>query len=190
MREDFLEETVTTEEIDKAKKKMLIVRIISYVFITIAVFFYFLVFISPDAALLIFSLISGSSFLACGIYLKIRKERYVLDFDYTFISGSLRIAKVFNGKKRKPVLAIDDKDIETVGKIGSEEYNKISANKSLKPVICTPNLNDEGRLFYVYGAVNGEKKLIILQCSEKMIVLLVKYAGKRIMDKELTKQNN
>ena len=103
--------------------------------------------------------------------------------DCIFVSGSTRIIKVINYKRRKKILVFDAKEVETVGKIGSDTFEKIYRTPNVKRVYATPNKYiDNG--FYVYLTQNGVKYLVLMECKETYLQHLVSYAGRSVVEKD------
>ena len=65
--------------------------------------------------------------------------------DCIFVSGSTRIVKVVNYKRRKRMLVFEAKEVEQVGKIGSETFEKWYSSPGIKKLYATPNKYIEGR---------------------------------------------
>ena len=103
--------------------------------------------------------------------------------DCIFVSGSTRIIKVINFKRRKKILIYDAKEVETVGKIGSETFERLYQTPGIKKVYATPNKYIEDG-YYVYLTQNGVKYLVFLECKETYLQHLVAYAGRTVIEKD------
>ena len=181
MREDFYETSVAPER-EKAQRTIYTIYTALFAFsiIVFAVTFYFWFLLGDTGFVLLFAL---SAVFATILYLMRRK--LCLYYDYTYISGELRLIKVINGKTRRKHLIIDCKGISTIGKFGSDTYNRLKSSNQYKIKIATPNgLNAERQLYYIACMVDGEQLLVILECEEKLLSYIVGYRGKSIIEKD------
>ena len=126
-------------------------------------------------------------FLASGILLGRFKDRFYVDYDYTFITGTIRFSKVIKNIKRKHIVSFETSDIEKIGKYGSETFNRYSLMPGIKSVVLTSNsIADENKEFYyIVANVNGEKKIYILECTETFIVNVLKFSKRSVLDEAL-----
>ena len=164
MREDFYETSVAPER-EKAQRTIYTIYTALFVFsiIVFAITFYF------------WFLLGDTGFI----------KKLCLYFDYTYISGELRLIRVINGKTRRKYLIIDCKGISTIGKFGSDTYNRLKSSNQYKIKIATPNgLNAARQLYYIACMVDGEQLLVILECEEKLLSYIVGYRGKSIIEKD------
>ncbi len=112
---------------------------------------------------------------AVGFYLL--KKRVNINYDYTFVSGELRIVKVFNVNKRKLVTKIQAENILQLGDLDSESFTRLASDLMNKQVVCTQNdMPREGK-FFLYIHVNEpiEKRLYILECREELLVNILHF---------------
>ena len=132
-----------------------------------------------------------ASFIVGAVLFSIFKKRFNVSFDYSCVYGELRISKVFNQKKRKLVCRIEPNSILQVGDADSSSYNLLSATNGVKEVVCTPNeVAGNGKFFlYVYAVDNGEKKLFLLECREALLINLMQYLRRDILDREYVPQD-
>ena len=112
------------------------------------------------------------------MFFKIWKRRVNLSYDYTFVSGELRVAKIFNINRRKFMFRLSHEDILQVGDVDSDSYNRIKRDPTTKEVVCTSNANPAAGKFFMYvHCVDGTgRKLYILECREEMLVQILKFA--------------
>ncbi len=189
MQEIFYEETTALVNEKSAKRKYNIYRVISIIaYVLAAVMFFFMWFGSLENiwAFVLFCVVPPILMLAFGILAGRLKYRAYVEYDYTFVSGSLRIAKVMYHVKRRPLLKFEVADIFQLGKICSETYQKLSEAPDIKREIYTSNDEPgEGKDYY-YLAVNLKdgKKLLVLECTEMLLVNILKFAKKGIVEKD------
>ena len=132
-----------------------------------------------------------ASFIVGAVLFAIFKKRFNVSFDYSCVYGELRISKVFNQKKRKLVCRIEPNSILQVGDMDSSSYNLLCSMPDVEEVICTPNMvAGAGKFFlYVYAIDDGEKKLFLLECREALLIHLMQYLRRDILDREYVPQD-
>ena len=193
MKEEFLEETVKLVNEKKEKTLYVTFNVISWVsFILAGVFFYINFFYfdcSTDRILTSFITLFASTilFMVSGIVCFIIKNKYANEYDYTFCSGQLSFSKVINSAKRYDIATIESYDIEKIGPINSQEYNKYLLNKENKFKILSSNkIAGGGKAFYyIVFNKNNEKFIYVLECTKEFILTLRKYLKSYSIDKEL-----
>ena len=102
-------------------------------------------------------------FICLGILLGRLKNRFFVEYDYTFITGTIKIAKVIRQIKRKSVFDFDVSNIEKIGMYDSSTYNEYLAIPGISTMVLTSNSSpNEGKNFYyIVANIFGEKKLLI-----------------------------
>ena len=110
-----------------------------------------------------------------GLYLL--KKRININFDYTFVSGELRIVKVFNVNKRKLVTKIQAENILQLGDLESESFTRLASDPMNKQIICTQNDTPRKGKFFLYIHVSEPigKRLYILECREELLVNILHF---------------
>ena len=96
----FYEESSISSDITKGTKKYMILNILSIIFLVLGVFS-IIMLLSIDIAFLVLGILQSVMFFGFWFLFRKWKMRYNLSYDYAFVSGELRIAKVFNINKRK-----------------------------------------------------------------------------------------
>ena len=198
MQEIFYEESAKIQEETSAARKYYIAKVfmvISYVLAVIWGIFCLTLIIDLKNILLslIFSLIPLALFIVSGIILGKFKDKFYVDYDYTFVSGSIRFSKVIKNIKRKHIINFDTSDIEKIGLYGSEIYEKYSKMPDIKTKILTSNSTpSEGKdFYYIVANVGGDKYVFIVECSELFIVNILKFTNRTVLDQEiLNKKKN
>lgn len=103
--------------------------------------------------------------------------------DCIFVSGSTRLVKVVNYKRRKKIIIFEAEEVQTVGKAGSDTYNEIIERNKVKKVYATPNKYAENA-FYVYLIQGGVKYLVVMDCTEEYLKNLIVFTGKKVIEKD------
>ncbi len=191
MKEVFYEESSKIQKEKSAKTKYTIFKIMAVVsWVLLGIWVYLVIFTIPfgegNVLLnIIFALLPAASFIASGIILGKFKNKFYVDYDYTFVTGELRISKVIKEIKRKPVMRFSTYNIEKIGKYGSETYSSYESMQGVKRVVLTSNVTPaEGKDFYYMVVNQEEKKLLILECTETLIVNILKFSNKSIVEKD------
>ena len=192
MQEIFYEESSNQRDVGSGKTKYYIFKvlsIISYIFVGLwaLMFFIFFEFKGNILLNLVIALIPFAMFLASGILLGRFKDRFYVDYDYTFITGTIRFSKVIKNIKRKHIVSFETSDIEKIGKYGSETFNRYSLMPGIKSVVLTSNsiADEKKEFYYIVANVNGEKKIYILECTETFIVNVLKFSKRSVLDEAL-----
>ncbi len=192
MQEIFYEEVSMLNKEKAGLRKYRLLKafsIASYVMAVLFALLFFYFYNLENFSLLAFilsALLPFAMFLFFGIALGRIKNNMYVDYDYTFVTGSVRVSKVIRKIKRKNVLKFETTEIVQLGKYGSETYNKIEKTPGVKRMILTSNQTpSEGNDFY-YLQVDSEgtKKLLVFDCSEKFMATILRYSNKNILEKD------
>ena len=118
------------------------------------------------------------------------KKKFNVSFDYVCVSGELRISKVFNQRKRRLICRLEPTDIVAIGDMDSASYDRYRAMPGLKEVVCTPNLTaGNGKFFmYILAQYEGEKKLYLLECREALLINMMQFLRRDILDRDYIPQ--
>lgn len=198
MQEIFYEESAKIQEESSASRKYYVAKVfmvISYVFAVLwgILCITFLIDLKNILISLIFSLIPLAMFIVSGILLGKFKDKFYVDYDYTFVSGSVRFSKVIKNIKRKHIINFDTSDIEKIGLYGSELYEKYLKMPDIKTKILTSNSTPtEGKdFYYIVANISGDKYVFVLECSETFIVNILKFTNRTVLDQDvLNKKKN
>ena len=181
MREDFYETSIGPQNERSQSVFYKIYHVSSVILFIIFGVMLYLLFMIGDFGFVVLSVLS----LICAIITVIIKRKLMNFYDYTFVSGEVRIVKVISGKTRRLKHKFESKDVYQVGKVGSETFNKLKATPGIKVSVVTPNgLNAEKQLYYVAVKTLSENTLIILECEEKLLSHIVSYRGSSIIEKD------
>ncbi len=197
----FYEESAIDKNSVKNRKKYRITHIISVIVLIVAIIFLmFFVFnmpwggsgaeIAAMRSVAIFCGVQGLFLLVFWFLLYKLKTRFNVSYDYCFVSGELRISKVFNVNRRKLIARIDCEDMLQVGDIDNSGYERLKSDPTTKEVVCTPNVEaDTGKFFmYVLANYNG-KKLFVLECRENLLMNIMKFARRNVLESDYVMQD-
>ena len=189
MQEVFYEESATLTNRSSAKTKYTtfkIFSIISYVFAVIwfIIVFNFFDFKGNIFINILFVGIPFAIFIVSGILIGKVKDKFCVDYDYTFVTGSVRFSKVINNVKRKKVLVFDTKNIDKIGRYDSETFRRYESMPGIKKLILTMNTEpQDGKDFYYLSvAVGGQKYLFVLECTELFISHLIRFSSRTVIE--------
>lgn len=184
----FYEESSISSDITKGTKKYMILNILSIIFLVLGVFS-IIMLLSIDIAFLVLGILQSVMFFGFWFLFRKWKMRYNLSYDYAFVSGELRIAKVFNVNKRKLLTRFDCEEIIQVGDVDNPSYDRFAADPTVKVVLCTSNFEPaEGKFFMYILANNDGRKLYVLECREELLVNILKFAKRGVLESDYVMQ--
>ena len=177
MRDVLYEESAQPSNLKMQKILYTIYSVLMWISIVATFLVFFVEFFFVGFDLLIVFLI-----LTWFIFAFIR-TRFYYCVDCIFVSGSTRIIKVVNYKRRKKLIIFDYNEVVQVGKITSESFEKVLRTPNIKKVYATPNkILEEG--FYVQLVQNGQPYVVILECKETYLQHLVSYTSRQVIEKD------
>ncbi|MBQ7830536.1 MAG: hypothetical protein IJ393_00515 [Clostridia bacterium] len=184
----FYEESSVLRNSAKAEKKYKIVHIISMIFLTIGIMGVLFALMIPFQYLIFWGIICLQFFLIWFILSK-WKATFNVSYDYAFVSGELRIAKVININKRKLVARLNPEDIIQIGDVDNPGYERFAADPSTKKVICTSNVEAAENKFFMYILANyNGKKLYVLECREDLLMHMLKFVKRTTLESDYVMQ--
>lgn len=203
----FYEESAVNKNPKSGEKKYKILHIFSIVFLALAVIFIILFIFnipigsveSDDPELqqavamqrFIFTFYGFQAFFFISMWFVFYKlkSRCNVNYDYCFVSGELRISKVFNVNRRKLIARIDCADMIQVGDVDNSSYKRFCADPTIKQVVCTPNSETSNEKFFMYVYANYQgKKLFVLECRELLLMNIMKFAKRSVLESDYVMQ--
>ncbi len=203
----FYEESAVNQNPQKGERNYKIVNAFYYIFLVLTMltgfgaFFNFPLPLSGDVtqeALQSYELIKMMfgfivflflTFLGLTIILNMLRRRINVSYDYVFVSGELRISKVFNVNKRKLITRLNQEEILQVGDVEGASFERLRSDPQTKEVICTPNaVAGEGKFFLYILATEGVKKLYVLECREELLLHMMQFLRRDILDRDYIPQ--
>jgi len=191
MQEIFYEESAEIQNRKSASAKYNIFKTLSIFSYVLMALWFIIVFVAYNFAgniiiHLIIVLTPFILFFLTGFFLGRMKNKFYIDYDYTFVSGSVRIAKIIKNIKRRLLLTFETRDIEKLGKYGSDTFLKYDKTPGITKLILTSNYTPaDGKDFY-YLVINNNatKKLLILECTETFMVNILRFSSKSIVEED------
>ncbi len=189
MQEVFYEETAALQSVGAAKTKYYVIKTLSVVSYVIAIIWLIIgvTFFPLEGNVflnILFAAVPFLLFLGSGIFFGKVKDRLYVDYDYTFVTGSIRFSRIIKNAKRKSILVFDTQNIERIGRYGSSTFQKYVALPNKKQIYLTSNATpSDGKDFY-YMTVNvkGQKYLLILECSELFLSNILRFTGRLVFE--------
>lgn len=195
MQEVFYEESVAMHDEKPAKRRYTVFTVTAVLCIVFAFFsFINFMFTNIEAEGYVINLVIWgvmfAAMVAGAIFLFIKRHSFFLSYDYTFVSGELRISKVLHNRKRKLLYRITDDKLILIGRVDSATYKKLKAAPENKEEILTPNSEaEEGKEFYyIQAATNAGKRILIFECRQQMISTILHYVRRNILESEFNRQ--
>ena len=178
MREVLYEESANPYNLKTQKTLYAIYTVFIVLTAVISVLFFLLGFY-VHVSFLIFM---AFAILSDVLFIFLRRKIYYC-VDLTFVSGSTRIVKVINYRRRKKIIAFEANEVVQVGKIGSDSYEKLAMSPQIKKIYATPNRYlEEG--FYVQVNQGGINYLVLSECKEEYLQNLVLFTGRKVIEKD------
>lgn len=201
MQEVFYEESVDTHNTKSAKNKYTLFTVFMVLSIISAIFCFFNIMFSPTqdsggnsfSTSVIVNLVvwiaSTVLFIAAAVFFSIKRHSFYLSYDYTFVTGDLRISKVIHNRKRKLQYKLSTDRIVKIGRVGSETYKKLKLSPDIKEVILTPNTDaeEDKEFFYIQAQTDAGKRLLVLECRVQLLSQIVRFMKKNILESEFNK---
>lgn len=184
----FYEESAKAKDSIKAGRKYKIIHYASIFFLVLGILGLMFMWNMPLDGLA-FWLFICAWFFICWFVLFKMKNRFNVSFDYAFVSGELRIARVINVNKRKLVARIQAEDIIQLGDVDNTAFDGLRANPNTKTILCTSNdVAEEGK-FFMYILVNDNgKKLYVLECRELLLMHILKFVKRTTLESDYVSQ--
>lgn len=204
MQEVFYEESVAMHNEKPAKVRYTVFTITAILCIIFAIISLMNIMFMPVQTESGESLLGQSSFIinivvwgvlcvvmiVSSIFLLIKRHSFYLSYDYTFVSGELRISKVLHNRKRKLLYRLSDDKLIMIGRVDSETYKKLKASPDNKEDILTPNseAEEDKEFFYIQAATNAGKRILIFECRPQLISTILRYTRRNILESEFNRR--
>lgn len=180
--EIFYEKNVVNKNIDKHRTRNKILRILQMISLGIFVFIFVSLFsitvYDPDESdmarayvtliVLLCLLLPLSLYFLFGWIIKL----LTVEYDYVIMGDRLKILKIVNRKKRKPVLDVELSSINLIGLVGGEKFNDLCAAQSAntKKYFCNP----DAFMIYIYLTDYKGRSFIIIEADDEFLINIKK----------------
>lgn len=184
----FYEESSISSDITRGSKKYMILNVLSIIFLVLGVFSLILLLTTP-INIIVLAILQSLMFFGFWFLFRKWKMRYNLSYDYAFVSGELRIARVFNINKRRLLTRFDCEDIIQIGDVDNPSYDRFASDPTVKVVLCTSNLEPAQGKFFMYILANNDgRKLYVLECREELLINILKFAKRGVLESDYVMQ--
>ena len=184
----FYEESSIAKDSVKAGRKYKVLHYASVVFMVLGIIGLMLTLYMPTDGVIVW-LFFCSWFFICWFVLNRFKNRFNVSYDYAFVSGELRSAKVINVNKRKLVVKIQPEEIIQIGDVDNVSFDNLRADPNTKTVLCTSNdVAEEGKFFMYVLVNNNGKKLYVLECRELLLMHMLKFVKRTTLESDYVSQ--
>lgn len=184
----FYEESSIAKNEAKGKRKYKIAHILSNVFLVIGILLLFFTLNIPVDGIILWLFICSWFFVCWFVLFKI-KNRFNVNYDYTFVSGELRIVKVFNVNKRKLLVKLQPDDIIQLGDVDNTSFDNLRADPNTKMVFCSANDEPSEDKFFMYILANDNgKKLYVLECREVLLMHMLRFLKRTTLESDYVSQ--
>ncbi len=197
----FYEESAVAGNAAKAEKKYKIINIVSYVLLVIWILLLFFTVqwipmpgvkgekYQEVLSMFLFFLWNTASVFFVWFFLIKWKKRINVSYDYVFVTGELRIAKVFNVNKRKLATRFDCAEILQIGDVDNSSFERLKSDPTTKTQIFTSNAIPADGKFFMYVLINDNgKKLYVLECREELLIHILKFAQRSALESDYVMQ--
>ena len=189
----YYEETSFVQEVEGASKKYNLFKILSIVCFVLAGVWIFYTFNGGvqfiDEYIFEAVLITFVPMTACtslGAFFWYIKNKHYIDYDYCFSSGEMIVSKIYKNSKRVGLIRFNAMHVFQMGRVGSKTFEAITKQPDVEVIKATFNKtpSKDCEFFYIAVTCVAKKKVVILDCTEKMIASVFKFSSKLVMEKE------
>ncbi len=186
----FYEESSIAQNATKGARRYRILHILSIAFVILGFFSLLLTLGMPaQGNVWVTPVLMAVWFFLAAFFLSRLKLRFNVSYDYSFVSGELRISKVINVNKRKLVAKIDAGDMIQIGDLENSSFDRLKSDPTTKMVLCTSNDEAANGKFFMYILANHDgKKLFVLECKEMLLVNILKFVKRSVLESDYISQ--
>lgn len=196
MRELFYEESASSQNAHAEEKKHTVFRVLTIIFAVLAGLYAFLIlyaslpFLVKDMeglqkiVVIIVWVMPFVFLVGLGVFCFFWKKRYNISYDYTVVEDELRIAKVFNGQKRKYIASLKKDFVLQFGPCDSEGFRRREQGSKKDMKYVTPNKTpgEEKIFIYVIYSTSLAKTVYVLECRQIMLDYFVAAFGRNKLE--------
>ena len=163
------------EDIVSSRSTLLpnILYVISWIFVVIFGLYALLMLQVLFVAFSVSSLLITALSAAAAVLLFLLKDNLKVEYEYTFTNGSLDFAKVMRGARRKELGSMNVANVAACGHVAHDSFHRYLSMKDVEKKNWF--LNRDGNLFYFYYVKENKKHMIIIEPSEEMVGMIVRY---------------
>ena len=178
MREVFCEETVNNLKVKKQKPIYTIFRILSTTSFLLGLIWFCVALLTLDfnsdglILVLLFSLVPPILVFLCGILFAFARDKFCVEYDYTFANGKFFFFRVHNRLKSKQIYSFDLDNVERIGVFNDDIYFRYKSIPGVKIDFLTPNDSpEEGKDFYfITTTIKDLKRVLVIEVTKNFIL--------------------
>lgn len=196
------EESALASHADKQARRWRILNVLSYIALALAIVLaYFTIMFIPigsttengyATAVVMFVFFLSNFLLVAGFWtvLFFWKRRLNISYDYVFVSGELRITKVFHDNKRKLMTRFECEEVMQIGDASTPSCDRLCQDPDVKTIRFTSNDEAAEGKFFMYLLINdGGKKMYILECRETLLMHILRFAKRSALASDYVAQD-
>lgn len=126
-------------------------------------------------------------FVLLAILASVFQGKFFNYYDYSFCEDEIRLTRVVNNKWRRYITSFKIKDIEKLGFVSSNNYQKLTTNKAYKKIYAKSKLLEVNNLYFAVNS-NNEKKIIIMAFNKRFLTGVFQRLSSKVYDDEFTNQ--
>ena len=196
----FYEESASPVGSKQRRVLYTVINVASYVFLVVGIMvgvFGMYFFPAPGAekydallSIALFFVINAVLCFLVFLFCFFWKRRLNVSYDYAFVTGELRISRVYNVNKRKFINKINCEDILQIGDVDNNTFGRLKSDPSTKTVWFIANKEpSEGKFFmYILVKQNAGKILYVLECREELLKNVLMFAQRSALESDYIPQ--
>ena len=169
MMDNFKEDIVSSRSTLLPNILYVICWILVVIFGLYALLMLQVLFVAFSVSALLITVLSA----AAAVLLFLLKDNLKVEYEYTFTNGSLDFAKVMRGARRKELGSMNVANVAACGHVAHDSFHRYLSMKDVEKKNWF--LNRDGNLFYFYYVKENKKHMIIIEPSEEMVGMIVRY---------------
>ncbi len=115
-------------------------------------------------------LVIGVLFAGIAVLIWIKKDGLRVEYEYTFTNGVLDVSMVMNNSKRRYLMELPLKIVESCGSVNHPSFKRYLSDIKIKKHNWF--LNRDNNLVYFFFNKNNVKHLAVLEPSEEMLEMI------------------
>ena len=118
-------------------------------------------------------LVIGVLFAGIAVLIWLKKDGLRVEYEYTFTNGVLDVSMVMNNSKRRYLMELPLKIVESCGSVNHPSFKRYLSDKTIKKHNWF--LNRGAELYYFYFQKEANKRIIIIEPSEERVDYIKHY---------------
>ena len=115
-------------------------------------------------------LVIGVLFAGIAVLIWLKKDGLRVEYEYTFTNGVLDVSMVMNNSKRRYLMELPLKIVESCGSVNHPSFKRYLSDKTIKKHNWF--LNRDNNLVYFFFNKNNVKHLVVLEPSDEILEMI------------------